>query len=248
MIPLRMVALRRIRSRSRSRSAAAVTLLALAGLAGAPAHAVDTPSILVSGTGEVAAAPDTGHLSAGVVSEASTAADAARANGVAMQRVLAALETAGIAGKDVRTEFFQVQPVYADQTVPREQPRIIGYRVSNQVAVRVRDIAKVGAVLDALVGAGANDVGGISFSIGDPTPLLDEARKRALADARRKAEVYAASAGVRLGRLLELSEGADGGPGPMPRMASMAAAKAVPIATGELELTVTLQARYAIEP
>ena len=237
------------RSTFRFRAAAALTLLALAGFVGGAAHAADTPSILISGTGEVAAAPDTGHLSAGVVSEAETAGEAVRANNAAMQRVLEALDAADIAKKDVRTERFQVHPVYGDPTpTSRERPRVTGYRVSNQVTVRVRDLAKVGAVLDELVGAGANEIGGISFSLGDPVPLLDEARKRALADARRKAELYAASAGVGLGRLLELSEDGGGMPGPMPRMARMSAAEAVPIATGELELSVTLRARYAIEP
>ncbi len=223
-------------------------LVAIVGLVGAKTHAAEPSSIVVSGTGQVAAAPDTGFLSAGVVSEAETAGDGVRANNTAMQRVLSALDAAGIAKKDVRTERFQVHPVYADRMpASRERPRITGYRVSNQVAVRVRDLEKVGAVLDELVGAGANEIGGISFAIGDPAPLLDEARKRALADARRKAELYAASAGVGLGRLLELSE--DGGmPGPMPRMAQMSAAESVPIATGELELAVTVRARYAIEP
>ncbi len=237
------------RSTSRFCPGAALALLALAGLVGSTAHAADPASIAISGTGEVAAAPDTGHLSAGVVSEAATAGDAVRANNTAMQRVLAALDTAGIAKKDVRTERFQVHPVYAEtMAAPRTNPRITGYRVSNQVTVRVRDLEKVGAVLDELVGAGANEIGGISFSIGDPVPLLDEARKRALADARRKAELYAASAGVGLGRLLELSEDAGGMPGPMPRMARMSAAESVPIAAGELELSVTVRARYAIEP
>ena len=235
------------RSTSRARTAAAI--LALAVLGGGPAHAVDTPSIVISGTGVVTAAPDTGNLAAGVASEAETAADAARANSAAMQRVLDALDAAGIAKKDVRTEHFQVHPVYGDpMPASRERPRITGYRVSNQVTVRVRDLEKVGAVLDAVMGAGANEIAGISFSIADPTPLLDEARKRALADARRKAELFATTAGVGLGRLLELSEDGGGMPGPMPRMATMSAAESVPIATGEMELSITVRARYAIEP
>jgi uncharacterized protein YggE len=237
------------RSPFRSRSRAVLALVTLAGLAGATAHAQDTPSILVVGTGDVAAVPDTGHLSAGVVSEAESAGEAVRANSVAMQRVLDALDAAGIAKRDVRTDRFQVHPVYADEMMAsRGRPRITGYRVSNQVSVRVRDLEKVGSVLDELIGAGANEMGGISFSVGEPAPLLDEARKRAVADARRKAELYAASAGVRLGRLLELAEDGGGGPGPMPRMARMSADESVPIAAGELELSVTVRARYAIEP
>jgi uncharacterized protein YggE len=226
-----------------------VLLVTLPVLAGATAHAADPASLLVTGTGEASSAPDTGHISAGVVSEAATAADAVRTNNGAMQRVFDVLGEASIAKKDIRTERFAVQPLYAESIgSSRSRPRITGYRVSNQVAVRVRDLEQVGAVLDALVDAGANEIEGISFSIGDPTPLLDEARKRALADARRKAELYAASAGVRLGPLLELAEGGDAGPGPMPRIARMAAAEAVPIASGTLDLSVTVRVRYAIEP
>lgn len=233
------------------RRSALLCLAAVAALAPAagPARAAETPSIRVAGTGRTSAAPDTGHLSAGVVSEAPAAADAVRANGAAMQRVLAALEEAGIARKDVQTSGFSVYPVYADGATPRAEPRITGYQVSNQVTVRVAGIDKVGAVLDQLVAAGANQIGGVSFSIGEPDPLLDEARKRALADARRKAELYAASAGVRLGRLLSIEEAEAGPPGPIPKFARMeAAAPPVPIAAGQLELSVTLVATYAIEP
>jgi len=222
-------------------------LAALVALTTAPAPArADTPSIRVAGTGVLSAAPDTGHLSAGVTSEAATAADAVRVNGAAMERVLAALDAAGIAKKDVQTSGFSVFPVFAEGASPSAPPRITGYRVSNQVTVRVAGVEKVGGVLDQLVAAGANEVGGVSFSIGAPDPLLDEVRKHALADARRKAEVYAASAGVRLGRLLSIEETGGGGPGPVP-LARMEAA-AVPIAPGQVQLAVTVVATYAIEP
>lgn len=214
----------------------------------APTRADDTPSIRVSGTGEVSATPDTGHLSAGVVAEAPSAAEAVRANGTAMERVLAALEAAGIAKRDVQTSGFSVWPVYAESAGRGTQPRITGYRVSNQVTVRVAGVEKVGGVLDQLVAAGANEVGGVSFSVGEPAPLLDEARKRALADARRKAELYAASAGVRLGRLLRIDEAGGGPPVPLPRAASMEASARVPLAPGQVELSITTSVTYAIEP
>jgi len=232
----------------RHRALFALAVTAALASASAPARAYDTPSIRVAGTGQAAAPPDTAHLSAGVVSEAPTAAEAVRANGAAMERVLAALEAAGIAKKDVQTSGFSVWPVYAESAGAAAQPRITGYRVSNQVSVRVAGVEKVGGVLDQLVASGANEMGGVSFSIGDPEPLLDEARKRALADARRKAEIYAASAGVRLGRLLGIEETGAGGPGPLPRAARMEASAAVPIAPGEVDLSVTTIATYAIEP
>jgi uncharacterized protein YggE len=216
-------------------------------VAAAPARATDPPSIRVAGTGEVAGAPDTAHLSAGVTTQAATAAEAVRANSTEMQRVLTALEGAGIPKQDVQTSGFSIFPVFADHMEPRAEPRIVGYRASNQVSVRVAGVEKVGGVLDQLVAAGANEVGGVSFSIGKPDPLLDDARKRALADARRKAEVYAASAGVRLGRLLSIEEIGGGGPGPMP-YARMEASAAPPIAPGQVELSITVIAAYAIEP
>ena len=221
--------------------------LAVLALAAASARAADPPAIRVSGTGEVSGAPDTAHLSAGVATEAATAAEAVRTNGEAMRRVLAALEAAGIPTQDVQTSGFSVFPVYADAPEPLARPRISGHRVSNQVTVRVGDVEKVGSVLDQLVASGANELGGVQFSIGDPTPLLDQARQRALADARRKAELYAASAGVRLGRLLAIEEISGGGPGPMP-MARMEASAAVPIAPGQVQLAVTAIVTFAIEP
>jgi uncharacterized protein YggE len=221
-------------------------LIALAGAGPARAQA-PPPAIRVAGTGEVSATPDTGHLSAGVTSQAPTAAEAVRANGQAMEKVLAALEAAGIPKTHVRTAHFSLFPVHADAVEPRAQPRIVGYRASNQVTVRVAGVEKVGGVLDRLVAAGANEMGGVSFSVGDPAPLLDEARRRALADARRKAELYAASAGVRLGRLLGIEEIGGGPPVPMGH-ARMEAAAAVPIAPGQVDLSITAIATYAIEP
>jgi uncharacterized protein YggE len=234
----------------RSLRAPAVAALAAFLLAGA-AVADDDAGITVSGTGEVAAVPDTGHLSAGVTTEASTAAAAAKDNAAAMERVLQALEAAGIAKKDVQTLGYDISPIYAQPTPgQRGHPKIVGYRVSNQVAVRVKGIDKVGPVLDRLVAAGANEVNGISFTLADPTALEDDARRKALADARRKAELYAAAAGVKLGRLVRLRETGGGVPLPMARMApaeSMLAAP-TPIAAGELQLSVSLVATYAIEP
>lgn len=225
----------------------ALATLAAVATAGAPARAADPPAIRVTGIGQAVAAPDTAELSAGVTSEAATAAEAVRANGAAMATVLAALEAAGIPKQQVQTSGFSVFPTFADLAEPAARPRIVGYRVSNQVSVRVVGVEKVGGVLDQLVAAGANEVSGVSFSIGEPTPLLDEARRRALADARRKAEVYAAASGVRLGRLLAIEEVGSGGPAPMPR-ARMEAAAAVPIAPGQVELGVSVIATYAIEP
>jgi len=226
--------------------------LAIAALAIAPlaARAEERPpSVTVTGTGSVSAAPDRAQIQAGVTSEAPRAADAVAATSAAMQKVLAALDAAGIDRKQVQTSRFDVSPVYADMTPEmRGMPAIRGYRASNQVSVEVRDIDKVGGVLDALVGAGANEIGGISFSIADPKPLEDQARKQAVADARRKAELYAAATGTTIGRVLAIDESGGGG-GPYPvRYARMEAAAAAPIAPGELDLAVNVTVTWSLAP
>ena len=222
--------------------------LAIAG----PALANDAgpPSVTVSGTGEVSAPPDMANVSAGVVTESPRAADAVAANSAAMQKVLGALDRAGIERKHVQTRRFDVSPLYAEgQTRGRGMPAIIGYRAANQVQVEVHGVDKVGAVLDALVGAGANELGGISFGITEPAPLLDEARRKAIADARRKAELYAGAAGVALGRVIQIDEVGGGGPVPVAYGRMMAeAAAAPPVAPGQLDLSASVTVRFAIAP
>jgi hypothetical protein len=207
------------------------------------------PAITVSGEGEVRAVPDTGQIAAGVVTEATTASEALRANSAAMQRVMAALDELGIPKKSVQTWGFSVSPVYEDHAVSRRAPRIAGYRVSNQVAVEVQGVERVGAALDRLVAAGANELGGVAFSVAEPVPLVDEARRRAMADARRRAEIYAAAAGVKLGRVLQVEETGGGSPVQIRYARTMAAeAAAPPIAAGELELSASVRVTYAIAP
>ena len=207
------------------------------------------PSISVTGSGSTSAVPDTGRVSAGVVSEAPGAADAVRANTAAMQQVFAALEKAGIPKKDIQTRNFSLSPLYAPHPRRTDVPEIIGYRAENLVEVSVTGVDKVGAVLDRLVAAGANQIGGISFSVGEPDPLLDEARRKAVADARRKAELLATAAGAKLGRVLQIEEQGGGRPpGPWPMAMARAEAAPVPVAPGQLELAVTVGVTWALEP
>jgi hypothetical protein len=231
------------------RTLASLSIVLLLAAAAARAAEPPPPAVTVVGSGEVRAAPDSARITAGVVTESSSAAEAVRANSTAMQRVLAVLETQGIPEKSVQTQGFSVGPVYDEATVGRRAPRVVGYRVSNQVAVQVEGVDKVGAVLDAVVTAGANELGGVEFSLAEPTPLLDEARRRAVADARRRAELYASAAGVRLGAVLRIDE-AGGGPQPVAfargMMAEMAAAP--PVAPGELVLSAAVTISFAIAP
>jgi uncharacterized protein YggE len=146
-----------------------------------------------------------------------------------MKAVFTAIEKLGVPQKDIQTTSFNVSPRYASG----DAPRLTGYDVTNQVTVRLSDVSRLGAALDALVTAGANRMNGIDFAIAEPAPLLDKARADAVADARARAETYARAAGVTLGPVQSISEGGSG-PVPLRMAAPMAfAAKAVPVAAGE---------------
>jgi len=211
------------------------SLVFIALLAAAPALA-QTPeprTLSMAGHGEVKAVPDQVEITAGVTTGAATAAAALSANTARMQTVFAALQRLGVPEKNIQTANFSVSPQYTNGA-NNEPPRLTGYQVSNSVSVRLDDVSRLGGALDALVGAGANQMNGIGFSIKDPAPMLTEARVRAVADAKARAEAYARAAGVTLGPVLAISEGGNDMPRPVLRAAPMAfAAKAVPVAAGE---------------
>jgi uncharacterized protein YggE len=221
--------------------------IAVGALLVAPAALAQTaPPAMISVTGEatISVPPDLAQIEAGVTSEAKTARDAIEANNAAMGKVLLALKGAGIEEKDYQTSRLSLQPQYAPN---RGGPSpVVGYHASNRVTVRVRDVAKVGNVIDTLVGAGANDIGGINFTVSQASKLLDDARAQAIADARRKADIYAKAAGVTLGAPLSITE--EGSPGPMPfRKLSGSLAAAAPVAQGEETLAVTVNVSWAIK-
>ena len=226
----------------------ALAAVALAGaLLTAPVLAQVVPPAAISVTGEatVSVPPDLAQIDGGVTSEAKTAREASEANNAAMGKVLQALKGAGIEEKDIQTSRLSLQP----QSAPnRSGPSAIsGYRASNRVTIRVRDVAKVANVIDTLVGAGANEIGGINFVVSQASKLLDEARERAVADARRKAEIYAKAAGVTLGAPLSISEEGNSAPVPYRRMAAGMAVSA-PVAQGEETLAVSVSVSWAIKP
>ena len=224
------------------------TILAAALASPALAQAEPPPSISVTGEGTVSVPPDLAQIDAGVASDAKTAKEAAEANNVAMGKVLAALRGAGIDEKDYQTSRLSLQPQYAPN---RAGPQAVtGYRASNRVTIKVRDLTKVAGVIDTLVAAGANDIGNVGFTVSQPSKLLDEAREKAVADARRKAEIYAKAAGLTLGAPLDITEG--GAPTPMFRSKMVAAAPmavaGTPIAQGEETLSVSVSMTWAIKP
>ncbi len=223
-----------------------VAAIAAGTLLAAPALAQTAPPAMISVTGEatVSVPPDLAQIDAGVTTEAKTAREASDANNAAMGKVLLALKGAGIDENDYQTSRLSLQP----QTAPnRTGPSaIVGYRASNRVTIRLRDVTKVASVIDTLVGAGANDIGGINFTVSQASKLLDDAREQAIADARRKAEIYAKAAGVTLGAPLSISEGGTPGPITFRRMAAGMAA-AAPVAQGEETLQVTVAVSWAIK-
>jgi hypothetical protein len=225
-----------------------LTLLAAAigasALLGGPALAQsETPAISVTGEATISVPPDQARVEAGVTSNGKTAREASEANNVTMGQVLLALKAAGIDGKDIQTSRLSLQP----QSAPNHSTNaIVGYRASNQVTVRLRDVTKVASTIDLLVGAGANDIGGINFMVSQASKLLDDAREQAVADARRKAEIYAKAAGVTLGAPLSIAEG--GGPAPVFRgKIAMAPMAATPVAQGEETLSVNVSVSWAIK-
>ena len=202
----------------------------------APSIAVPSDATLlsVSASADVKRAPDVASIGAGVVTQAADANAAMRANAEQMQKVMAAIRAAGIADTDIRTSGINLSPQY--RYAENQPPAITGYQASNNVDLKVRDLGKLGKVLDALVASGANQVNGPSFEIDQPDAVQDEARRAALDKAQARAQMYAKSLGLQVRRIVSISEG--GGfnppmPMPMVRMAAMAKDAGTEVSPGE---------------
>jgi len=211
------------------------------------------PRIVVTGQGSVDIAPDMAVLTLTVTRQAETARAALDANSSAMTEVQKAMEKSGIENRDMQTSGFSIQPNYVypvpNSPAEREPPRIAGYTVRNSLTVRIRDIDAVGKILDQSVSLGVNDGGDITFTNADPTAAIAEARSRAVQDAIARADTLAEAAGVKKGRLLEITEQAyNPRPAPLVEMAmSRAADAAAPVAAGENTYKVSVNVTYAIE-
>jgi uncharacterized protein len=229
--------------------------LTLATALASPAFAAG--SMQITGHGEVTATPDTAYVTSGVMSQGATAKEALDLNNADMTKLIETLKAAGIDGKDIQTTGFSVSPNYVysdarDQNGYQLPPKIVGYTVSNGVTVQVRDLTKLGAVLDQAVTVGANQVNGITFAVEDPSELYDEARKLAFADALSKGELYAGAAGVELGAIALISEQINYAP-PQPYMykaeAAMSADRAfVPVEVGSLTFAIDVNVNWDLEP
>lgn len=219
----------------RTRTGAVLAAAIFAVIVPAQAQRTQLPplrQVVVIGEGSVHVAPDYARIESGVATRAKTAKDAIEANSRLMAGVIAALTGSGIEQKDIQTTRFSLQPVYAVE--PHNESKLVGYSVSNHVDVTIRQLDKVGGILDRLVAAGATDIGNVQFLHSDAAKALDQARVAAMADARRKAELYAHASGLALGAVNWISEDAGVNP-PTPMFAMRAAAmpNAVPIAAGE---------------
>ncbi len=226
-------------------------LLPLALLAATPALAeVDTVPIAgtaldISATGTSTRTPDLMTIGAGVVTQANKAGEAMRTNATAMAATVAALRRAGVADRDIQTQSISLQPQYRyGDNMP---PVLTGYQASNRVMVRLRDLKSAGAVLDALVAAGANQIDGPTLSVDHPEAALDEARARALATARARADLYAKASGMTVRRIVRISE-SEGGSPPIirPQAMSLRKADSTPVEAGEQELSVTLSVVFEL--
>ena len=204
-------------------------------------------TVSVSATGTVSAEPDLAAIATGVVAEGDTARAALSANTAAMAKLIEGLKTNGIAPKDIKTVSFNVQPRY--QNYKDGRPATInGYQVINQVRIVVRDLDKLGQVLDTAVTLGANQMGGIEFQVSAAETLKDEARRNAMANALRRAKLFAASAGAEVGEVIAIAEDM-AAPISRPMMQARAAmsSEAVPIERGTQALEVRVNVTWALK-
>lgn len=209
------------------------------------------PSITVTGEGEISVRPDAVYITLGVESAGKDAGEALTENNTAMQRLMDTLERNDIEKKNIQTSNFNISPRYDNSRPPRgeaaQQPKIVGYSVSNRVRVKSTKIDQLGSLLDALVREGANSMYGIEFGVSDPKAAKDKAARAAVADAKRKAELLAEAAGVRLGSPIKISEASHDGPRPMMMEARMMMAdSSVPVSEGEQQIKATITVTYKL--
>lgn len=225
---------------------AAGTLAALLAAAALPAAAAER-TIAVAGEARVQARPDVAILELGVTRDAETAKAAFDAAAGAMRKVTEALAAAGIGERDRQTTTIAIFPRYGE-AAPGVAPAVEGFTARTAVSIRARDIAAVGGLLDAATAAGVNEIGGVTFAIDDDKALRDGARTAAVIEARRKAELYAAAAGVRLGNVLTIDEQDDRPVGqPMMKFAAASGADSMPVEPGEISVAETVSVTFALE-
>jgi uncharacterized protein YggE len=218
------------------------SIVSIVSLAPLPSSAIEK-LVTVTGEATIAVAPDSAMIRIGVSSQDKTAREASDANARQMTAVLAAIKSNNIADRDIQTSRLSLQPQYDPNK--SGTARLTGFQATNQVTVRIRDIGNLAAVLDSAISAGANEMSGIEFIVSEQSKLLDRARDDAIADAHRKAELYAKAAGSKLGHVVAISEE---GSAPPPRPMQALRAGAVPISPGEQTLRAAVTVSYELTP
>ncbi len=212
------------------------------------APAVDAGTITLTGHGEVATAPDMATITLGVQSEAADASVALRDTSAKTAEILAVLEGSDIDARDMQTSDLSLNPMWDNRKMSENgRPKVAGFMARNTLTIRVRDLERLGAVLDAVVSVGANNLHGLQFGVQNPQPLQDDARVRAVADAKRKAALYAEAAGVTLGPILSINEVGHRAPGPQVVMEMAQSRMDVPVAEGAVGLSADVSIIFAIE-
>jgi len=233
----------------------ATSLISMAAFSDVSAQSAQTccaqpsPSILnINTSAELKQAPDIAIVSAGVVTQHRSARTAMADNATKMSAAFNALKAAGIAERDLQTAGINLAPQYVYEE--NKPPRLTGYQVTNTVNVRIRDMTKIGPVLDALVAQGINQISGPNFQIEDSDAALDRAREEAMRKAMRRGEMYARGAGMRIRRVVSINEsgGYQPQPQPMVMMSRMAADSAqTPVAAGEVTMSIQLSVQFELE-
>jgi uncharacterized protein YggE len=230
-------------------------LAATAALAGIPAQAQQVPPAMpvmldgtvleVSADGRTTRVPDLAIVQAGVTIQAASAGDAYTQANAKMAKVIAALRSVGIAERDIQTSNISLQPQYRNRE--NEAPLIFAYQASNMVTVKLRDMSKAGGVLDVLVREGANTISGPNLVLSQPEAAMDEARVDAVARARARAELYAKAAGLRVDRILMISDSGMAPGMPMPMMRAAYASDKLEVMAGEQEVSVSVTVRFLLK-
>lgn len=209
--------------------------------------AAQTPAqIAVTGEGVVMAAPDMATISLGVTQTAKTAKEAMDLTNTELAKVLENLKAAGIEGRDLQTSGLSLNRNSDSSYSSSESAKSEGFTARNQLTVTVRQIDTLGAILDAAVKDGANTLNNVQFGVADPAPLLDEARLRAVADARHRADVVTGAAGVRLGTIIAITENGGYSPSPRGAMFARASSDSMPVEAGELSFSVGVSITWQV--
>ena len=224
-----------------------IATVAMSSLSPVLAETSAPAKLVITGEGNAAAVPDMALITLGAVAENAEAGVALREMGERIRAIHQRLEEAGIEARDIQTGELSLQPRRAQPTQPGEPGKIETFIAASDVTIRVRDLDSLGALLDSAVADGANTLRGLRFDLQSPGPVEDDARRAAVADARRKAELYAEAAGVTLGPILSIEE--QGGVQPRMMRAEMsgfAADAGMPVASGEMEVRSSVSITWAI--